>query len=114
MRSILKKIALRKIYKKNISMEAGFDPTNIRMAAYLLVNSANIIYGCLHTRIETALHYAVYLHSVIGWQRRTLDSMVELALGRGATTHCVGIHCRIQRMLAPLLAGVLLQRTHRE
>ena len=23
------------------------------MAAYLIVNSANIIYGCLHTRIET-------------------------------------------------------------
>ena len=34
-------------------MEAGVDPTNFRLAAYLLVNSANIIYGCLHTRIET-------------------------------------------------------------
>ena len=55
MRSILKKIAVRKNYKENISMEAGVDPTNVRMAAYLLVNSANIIYGCLHTRIETTL-----------------------------------------------------------
>ena len=36
-----------------LSMEAGVDPTNFRLAAYLLVNSANIIYGCLHTRIET-------------------------------------------------------------
>ena len=53
MRSILKKIAVRTNYKENISMEAGVDPTNIRMAVYLLVNSANIIYGCLHTRIET-------------------------------------------------------------
>ena len=34
-------------------MEAGVDTTNVRLAAYLLVNSANIIYGCLHTRIET-------------------------------------------------------------
>ena len=34
-------------------MEAGVDPTNFRLAAYLLINSANIIYGCLHTRIET-------------------------------------------------------------
>ena len=51
MRSILKKIAVRKKYKEN--MEVGVDPTNFRMAAYLLVNSANIIYGCLHTRIET-------------------------------------------------------------
>ena len=47
MRSILKKIAVRKKYKEN--MEAGVDPTNFRMAAYLLVNSANIIYGCLHS-----------------------------------------------------------------
>ena len=53
MRSILKKISVRKKYKENISMEAGVDPTNFRMSAYLLVNSANIIYGCLHTRIET-------------------------------------------------------------
>ena len=53
MRSILKKIAVRKNYKENISMETGVDPTNFRMAACLLVNSANIIYGFLDTRIET-------------------------------------------------------------
>ena len=47
MRSILKKIAVRKKYKENISMEADVDPTDIRMAAYVLVISANIIYGCL-------------------------------------------------------------------
>ena len=29
------------------------DTTNFRLAAYLLVNSANIIYECLHTRVET-------------------------------------------------------------
>ena len=35
MRSILKKIAVRKNYKENISMEAGVDPTNFRTGAEL-------------------------------------------------------------------------------
>ena len=38
--------------------------------------------------------------------------MVEFALGRGANSYCVAMHCRIQRMLAPLAAGVGLQGTH--
>ena len=32
--------------------------------------------------------------------------MVEVALGKGANSHCVTMHCRIQRTLAPLAAGV--------
>ena len=103
MRSILKKIAVRKKYKEN--MEAGVEPTHFRMAAYLFVNSANIIYGCLHTRIET-MFCSLYLHSVIGRQRRRSYSMVGVTLGKGATIHCVCMYCLIQRMLAPLAAGV--------
>ena len=32
--------------------------------------------------------------------------MDEVALGNGANSHCVAMHCRLQRMLAPLAAGV--------
>ena len=32
--------------------------------------------------------------------------MVEVALGKGANSHCVAMHCRLQRMLAPHAAGV--------
>ena len=32
--------------------------------------------------------------------------MVEVAVGNGANSHCVAMHCRIPRMLAPLAAGV--------
>ena len=45
-------------------MEAGVDPTNFRLAAYPLVNSANIIYGCLHTRIETTF---CHLSALCNW-----------------------------------------------
>ena len=41
--SILKKIAVRKNYKENISMESGVDPTNFRTAAERACHSA-IIY----------------------------------------------------------------------
>ena len=47
MRSILKKIAVRKNYKENISMEAEVDPTNLRTTAELIANSAIIYYGRL-------------------------------------------------------------------
>ena len=30
--------------------------------------------------------------------------MVEVALVKGANSYCVAMHCRIQRMLAPLAA----------
>ena len=39
--------------------------------------------------------------------------MVEVALGMGANSYCVAMHCRIQRMLAPLAAGVGQQCTDR-
>ena len=32
--------------------------------------------------------------------------MVEVALGNGANSHCVAMHCRLHRMPAPLAAGV--------
>ena len=60
MRSILKRIAVRKNYKENIYMEAGVDPTNLRTAADLLANSAII------SSIAFRLHSAIYLHSVTG------------------------------------------------
>ena len=47
MRSILKKIAERKNYKENISIEAGVDPRNLRTATQPLTNSAIIHYGYL-------------------------------------------------------------------
>ena len=47
MGSVLKKIAVRKNYKENISMESGVDPTNFRTAAERACHSAIINYGCL-------------------------------------------------------------------
>ena len=38
-------------------------------------------------------------------------SMVEVALGKGTNSYCVAMHCRIQSLLAPLAAGVGIQRT---
>ena len=40
-------------------------------------------------------------------------SMVEVALRKGANSYCVAMHCRIQRLLAPLATGIGIQRTHR-
>ena len=50
--------------------------------------------------IAFRLHSAVYLHSVIGWQTERSYCMVKVAVGRGANTHFMGMHCWIQRMLA--------------
>ena len=57
MRSILKKIAVRKNDKENIGPIYGSGRRSHKLSIgslpWLLVNSANIIYGCLHTHIET-------------------------------------------------------------
>ena len=42
--SILKKIAVRKNYKENISMESGVDPTNFRTAAERALHITNDLY----------------------------------------------------------------------
>ena len=73
MHSILKKIAVCKHYKENISMEAGVDPTNIRAASELACQLGYYLLRMFYT-FAFRLHSAVYLHSVslIGRQTRTL------------------------------------------
>ena len=115
MRSILKKIAMRKNYKENISMEAGVDPRNFRTAAELLTNSAIIYYGCL------AQSHSDYIPPSGTTQRtfQTVSRSRTLLLNGQSRTwqRCeyplYGHALLDQRMLAPirdLLAGV--QRTH--
>ena len=63
MRSILKKIAVCKNYKENISMEARVDPTNIRTAAELACQLGYYLFRMFNV-FAFRLHSAVYLHSV--------------------------------------------------
>ena len=64
MRSILNKIGVRKKYKENISMESGFDPTNLRTAAEVACQLGYYLFRMFNT-FAFILHSTVYLHSVV-------------------------------------------------
>ena len=56
------------------------------MAAYLFVNSANIIYGCLHARIETMAAYTLAILA----DARTVRERFASGCPCTHSVHCVG------------------------
>ena len=89
MRSILKKIAERKNYKDNISIEAEVDPRNLRTAAQMLTNSTIIHYAIIsQNRIQTTFRRLSAYRNWVAKENAAIEWSV--ALGRGANTHCMG------------------------